>query len=112
MAVQQTKAVEQAKFEQFQQKMVGDMGAAVSAVLVIVGDQLGLYKALSQGPVTSAELAKRTGCAERYLREWLAAQAAAGYINFDKTSGRYSLDEVQREAFAIEGSPGFMPGFF
>jgi len=106
-------AADPAKVEQFMQKMVGDMGAAISAALVTLGDRLGLYKALAEGgPATSAELAKRTGCAERYLREWLAAQAAAGYVSFDKGSGRYSLDEVQRQAFAAEGNPGFMPGFF
>jgi SAM-dependent methyltransferase len=106
-------AAEPATFEQFMQKMVGDMGAAVTAALVTLGDQLGLYKALAAGgPATSTELAQRTNCAERYLREWLAAQAAAGYVGFDKSSGRYSLDDNQRQAFAAEGSPGFMPGFF
>ena len=106
-------AAEPAPFEQFMQKMVGDMGAAVTAALVTLGDQLGLYKALAEGgPATSTELAQRTACTERYLREWLAAQAAAGYVNFDKSSGRYSLDDNQRLAFATEGSPGFMPGFF
>jgi SAM-dependent methyltransferase len=104
---------DRAKFEQFMEKMVGDMGAAISAALVTLGDRLQLYKALAEGgPASSVELAQRTGCAERYLREWLAAQAAAGYVTFDKDSERYSLDEVQRQAFAGEGSPGFMPGFF
>jgi len=106
-------AADPAKFEQFMEKMVGDMGAAISAALVTLGDRLGLYKALAQGgPASPAELAQRSGCAERYLREWLAAQAAAGYVTFDKGSGRYSLDEAQRQAFAAEGNPGFMPGFF
>jgi SAM-dependent methyltransferase len=101
------------RLEQFMEKMVGDMGAAISAALVTLGDRLGLYKALAEGgPVSSAELAQRSGCTERYLREWLAAQAAAGYVTFDKETGRYSLDDVQRQAFAAEGSPGFMPGFF
>jgi 2-polyprenyl-3-methyl-5-hydroxy-6-metoxy-1,4-benzoquinol methylase len=106
-------AVDQAKFEQFLQKMVGDMGAAMSAALVSLGDRLGLYKALAEGgPSTSAELAERAGCAERYVREWLAAQAAAGYVSFDQSSNRYSLDDIQTQGFAAEGSPGFMPGFF
>ena len=66
-------AVNEAKLQEFMGKALGDIGAGMSAVLVLIGDKLGLYKALSQaGPVTAAELAKRTGCAERYLREWLA----------------------------------------
>ena len=71
--------MDEAKLNEFLGKMVGDMGAAVSAALVITGDKLGLYKALAKdGPLSSEELAKSTGTTERYVREWLAAQAASG----------------------------------
>ncbi len=77
-------AVNEAKLHEFMGKTLGDMGAGMSGVLVLIGDKLGLYKALAQaGPVTSLELAKHTGCAERYLREWLANQAAGGYVTYD-----------------------------
>jgi ubiquinone/menaquinone biosynthesis C-methylase UbiE len=99
--------------EAFVGKMVGDLGAAMSAALVIIGDKLGLYTALAQdGPATSAELAERTGAAERYLREWLAAQAAAGYVSYDKAAGRYFLSPEQAMVFADEGGPAFMAGAF
>ncbi len=82
-------------------------------VLVVIGDKLGLYKALANtGPLTPAELAERTGTAERYVREWLAAQAAGGYVMYDPTAGRYSLSEEQAFALADENSPAFMPGAF
>jgi hypothetical protein len=69
------------KFQQLASKLVGDMGAAFGATLVVLGDRLGLYQSLAEhGPSTSTELASRTGTFERYVREWLAAQAAAGYI--------------------------------
>jgi len=106
-------AVDQAKLDAFVGKMLGDVGAAIGAALVIVGDKLGLYRALAEGgPATSDELAGRTGCAERYLREWLAAQAAAGYVEYDAANGRYSLSPEQAVAFAEEGHPAFMPGFY
>ncbi len=77
-------AIDPEKFQQLANKMVGDMGVAFGAALVLVGDRLGLYKALAEGgPATSEELAARTGTFERYVREWLAAQAAAGYISYD-----------------------------
>ena len=79
--------------EQFLGKMLTDVGAAMSGALVLIGDKLGLYKALAEhGPLDSAELAKRTGTTERYIREWLAAQAAAGYVNFDAATKKYSMD--------------------
>ena len=99
--------------EAFLGKMVGDLGAAMSAALVIIGDKLGLYAALAQGgPATSAELAARAGAAERYVREWLAAQAAAGYVSYDKAAGRYFLGVEQAMVFADEGGPAFMAGAF
>jgi 2-polyprenyl-3-methyl-5-hydroxy-6-metoxy-1,4-benzoquinol methylase len=94
-------------------KVVGDVGAAMSAALVVVGDKLGLYKALSAlGPSTPAELARRTETAERYVREWLNAQAASGYVTYDAPSGRYHLEPEQATAFADETSPASVPGLF
>jgi SAM-dependent methyltransferase len=104
--------IDEAKLNVFMGKVVGDMGAAMSAVLVVVGDKLGLYRALAEGPATSAEIAGRAGTAERYTREWLAAQAAAGYVDYDAASGRYSMSPEQALAFAEEGSPAFVPGAF
>jgi len=93
--------------------MVGDMGTTFSAALVIIGDRLGLYKSLADhGPATSEELASRTGTFERYVREWLAAQASAGYVSYDLVAKRYFMTEEQAMAFANEDSPLFVPGAF
>ena len=94
-------------------KMVGDLGAAMGAALVIAGDKLGLYKAMAgAGPITSAELAAKTGTDERYVREWLAQQAAAGYLQYDASATRYLMTPEQEMVFANEGSLAFMPGAF
>jgi 2-polyprenyl-3-methyl-5-hydroxy-6-metoxy-1,4-benzoquinol methylase len=99
--------------DEFLGKLVGDLGATVSAALVGIGDKLGLYKAMAgAGGLTSAEVAKRSGTDERYVREWLAAQAAAGYVDYDAGSDTYSLNEVQTLAFADDTSPAhFLGGF-
>ena len=105
--------VDEAKLQEFMGKMLGDLGAAVGAALVIVGDKLGLYKAIAAaGPINSVELAERTATSERYVREWLAAQAAAGYLQYDAATQRYSMTPEQELAFAAEGSPAFMLGAF
>ncbi|HWS56589.1 MAG TPA: hypothetical protein VN228_20810, partial [Pyrinomonadaceae bacterium] len=92
---------------------VGDFGATFHAGLVVIGEQLGLYKALAgAGPQTPAELAERTGTFERYVREWLNSQAAGGYVEYDRETGRYSLSEEQAFALADEGSPAYLPGAF
>lgn len=104
--------VDQGKLEAFMGHAVNDLGAAMSAALVLIGDRLGLYKALAEEPATPEELARRTGTAERYLREWLANQAAGGYVEYDADSGRYALPPEQRLALAEEGSPVFLPGAF
>jgi 2-polyprenyl-3-methyl-5-hydroxy-6-metoxy-1,4-benzoquinol methylase len=94
-------------------KAVVDFGATFHAALVRVGDKLGLYKALAAGgPQTPGELAKRTGTAERYVREWLCNQAAGGYITYDSQSGKFSLSEEQAFTLADENSPAFLPGMF
>jgi 2-polyprenyl-3-methyl-5-hydroxy-6-metoxy-1,4-benzoquinol methylase len=100
------------KLEAFIGQIVGDAGAAMSAALVVIGDRLGLYKALAKGPANAAELAKRTGTAERYVQEWLDAQAASGYVRYLKEDGTYDLPPEQATAFADDLSPAFVPGFF
>ena len=106
-------SIDQEKLNQFMQKAVGDLGAVFHAALVVIGDKLGLYRAMAEaGPVTSSELAKRAGASERYVREWLAANAASGYVNYDASAGRYSLSAEQSFALAEEGSPAFLPGAF
>src|ERR1700720_4032150 len=97
------------KLNAFMGKMLGDMGAAANAALVKVGDRLGLYKALAaNGPMTPADLAKASGTTERYIREWLSAQAAAGYIDYDATTGKFHMQPEQKMAFADEDSPVFI----
>ncbi len=85
-----------AKLEAFMGKLVGDMSAAMSGPLVIIGAKLGLYRALADaGPSTAVELAGRTGLTERYVREWLAGQAASGYVEYDPVRARFSLSPEQ-----------------
>ncbi len=105
--------VDQNKLNQFVQKFVADAGASLHGPTVLLGEQLGLYKALSKsGPVTSGELAEKTGTAERYLREWLAGQAASGYVNYDWKTGKYSMSPEQVFTLANEDSPVYIPGIF
>jgi 2-polyprenyl-3-methyl-5-hydroxy-6-metoxy-1,4-benzoquinol methylase len=106
-------AIDSAKLNQFLGHVVGDLGAAMNAALVRVGDKLGLYKGLAAGGAqTPGELAQRTGTQERYVREWLCAQAAGGYLVYDAKSGRFSLSPEQGAALADETSPAYMPGGF
>src|SRR3954453_17476557 len=108
-----TATIDENKLNQFMGRAVGDIGAAMSAALVLIGDELGLYKAMAAaGPVTPGELAKRTGTNERYVREWLNNQAAGGYVTYDAASGKFSLSPEQAMALADEGSPAFLPGAF
>ena len=105
--------IDEAKLNAFMGRAVGDMGAAIHAVLVLLGDRLGLYKSMAAGgPMTSSELASRTGTAERYVREWLNANAASGYVSYDAASKKYSLPAEQALALAVENSPAFIPGAF
>ena len=106
-------AINQDKLHEFLGKAIVDFGATFNAALIRIGDKLGLYKALaSGGPQTPAELAKRTGTAERYVREWLSAQAAGGYVTYDSSNGKFHLSEEQAFAMADESSPVFLPGAF
>jgi SAM-dependent methyltransferase len=111
MGSQQT-TVEPERLNQFLGAAVGDLGAAISASLVLVGDRLGLYKALAEEPATPAELAARTSTNERYVREWLGNQAAGGYVQYDAGSGRYSLDPAQALCLANPGGPVDLPGAY
>src|SRR5580693_9152717 len=106
-------AIDPAKLHEFVMKAVGEMGAAMNAALILIGDRLGLYKAMAgAGPMTSAEIATKTGTTERYVREWLAAQAAGGFISYDAATSRFTLPPEQALALADESSPVFLPGFF
>ena len=104
---------DQAKLDAFLGKMVGDLGSIASGALVVLGDRLGFYNAMRDGDkMTAAELAKRTGATERNVREWLAAQAAAGYVDYDRDDDKFSLNAEQATVFADEDSPAFMAGAF
>ncbi|NMH96284.1 methyltransferase domain-containing protein [Pseudonocardia acidicola] len=106
------RAVDENTLMEFVGKVVADLGALASAPLVVLGDQLGLYRAMADGePVTAAELADRTGTAERYVREWLAAQAAGGYVAYDG-DGRFHLEPEQAVALTDENSPACVLGGF
>src|SRR5256886_2835927 len=112
MAVQ-TPAINMDKLNAFMGQVVGELGATVNAGLIVLGDRLGLYKAMAEsGPITSAELAEKTGTAERYVREWLNAQAAGGFVEYTPETQRYLLPPEQAMALANEESPAFVCGAF
>ncbi len=101
------------KLMQFVFRAVDEVGATLNTALVVLGDKLGLYRALAgTDGLTPAELAERTGTAERYVREWLNNQAAGGYVAYDSASGRYSLPPEQTIALTDSDSPAYLPGFF
>jgi SAM-dependent methyltransferase len=106
-------AVDENKLNAFLGQFVQDLGATVQAGLVVIGHRLGLYQAMAgAGPLTPAELAGRTGTAERYVREWLAAQASGGYVAYDPVSERFSLPEEQAFALADPDGLAYLPGAF
>ncbi len=101
------------KLMQFVFRAVDEVGATLNTALVVMGDRLGLYRALAgAGPLSPAELAERTGTAERYVREWLNAQAAGNYVEYDPDTGRYTLPPEQAVALTDPDSPAYLPGFF
>ena len=94
-------------------RAVEEVGSALNAALVVMGDQLGYYRAMADlGPTTPHELAERTGTDEHYAREWLNCQAAGEYVEYDATAGRYLLPPEQVVAFTDEESPAYLPGLF
>ena len=94
-------------------RAVEEVGATLNAALVVMGDKLGLYRALAgAGELTAGQLAERPGVAERYVREWCNAQAAGGFVEYEPDGGRYSLAPEQTVALTDAESPAFLPGFF
>jgi len=112
-AIEQPVEIDMEKLMGFVFRAVGDIGATLNTALVVMGDRLGLYRAMAgAGPLTPAELAQRTGTTERYVREWLNTQAAGAYVDYDPDSGRYSLPLEHAAVLADESSPAYLPGVF
>ncbi len=105
-------AIDETKLNAFMGNFVHDLGAVMHAATIVVGDQLGLYKALAETPLTADALAGKTGTDARYIREWLSSQAASGYVQFDPATQQFSMAEEQALALAVDGSPVFIPGAF
>jgi ubiquinone/menaquinone biosynthesis C-methylase UbiE len=112
MSTAQVPALDMDKLNAFIGQFVTDLGASVHAGMVVIGEKLGLYKALAEGPVTAGGLAAKTGTDERYLREWLASQAAGGYITYDEPTNQFSLTREQAFTLAHDDSPAYLPGAF
>ena len=105
--------IDQAKLDQLIGKVIGDVAGATGVFMAYLGDQTGVYRAIDEsGPQTIIQLSKRTGLNEKYLREWLGANAGAGYVTFDESSGCFSLTPEQALVFTREGQPACMQGFF
>ena len=102
--------VNEQKLNEVVEKAISDLAAGYGGVMVALGDKLGLYRAMAgQGPLSSTEVAKLAGCAERYVREWLNSQAAAGYVVYHPSSETYELTPEQAMVLANEDSPLFLP---
>jgi SAM-dependent methyltransferase len=113
MTTTEIPAIDEAKLEAFVGQAVVDMGAAISGLLLHIGDRLGLYKAMAgAGPLTSSTLAQRTGTTERYVREWLGNQAAGGYVAYNPADSTYELPAEHAMVVANEDSPVFLGGAF
>lgn len=105
--------IDESKLNAFLGQAIGEMGAAMNAALIVLGDKLGLYKAMAgAGPLTSVQVAAKTNLNERYVREWLSAQAAGGFLTYDAAAKTFTLPPEQAFALAVEDSPVFLPGFF
>lgn len=110
---QSTNTIDQAKLHEFMMKAVGDIGGSMGAMMIMLGERLGLYKAMAgAGPITSEGLAKKTNTAERYVREWLASQAAAGYITYNTTDNTFSMPPENALVLADENSPFYIRGAY
>jgi SAM-dependent methyltransferase len=111
--VEEITQVDMDKLMSFVFRAVEEVGASLGTALVVMGDKLGLYRAMAgAGPLTSTELAERSGMAERYVREWLNAQSAGGFVEYDPDTGRYLLPPEQAVALTDESSPAYLPGLF
>jgi SAM-dependent methyltransferase len=111
--IEESRDLDPDKLMAFVFRAVGEVGATLNTALVVMGDKLGLYRALAgEGPLTPGELSARTGVAERYVREWLNAQAAGDFVDYDPDSGRYTLPPEQAVALTDETSAAYLPGFF
>jgi 2-polyprenyl-3-methyl-5-hydroxy-6-metoxy-1,4-benzoquinol methylase len=105
--------IDQSKVQEFMMKAVGDIASNMSAMTIILGERLGLYKAMADSkPVTSAELAAKTNTYERYIREWLASQAAAGYVKYNPSDGKYTLPAENAFVLTEENSPAYILGAY
>jgi 2-polyprenyl-3-methyl-5-hydroxy-6-metoxy-1,4-benzoquinol methylase len=112
-AISSAPPIDEVRLNALRGQAVVEFGATANAALVVIGDRLGLYRELaSGGPQTSAELATRTSTSERYVREWLAAQAASGWVQYDPDGERYSMSPEQAMMFAEQGGPAFVGGAF
>ena len=109
MSTTQVPALDMNKLNAFIGQFVTDLGAAVHAGMVVIGEKLGLYKALAAHPMGSVELAFTTQTDERYVREWLASQAAGGYITYDEKTGKFNLSEEQAFTLASEEYSKYHP---
>ena len=110
---QEAAEIDMDKLMRFVLRAVGEVGATLNTALVVMGDRLGLYRALAgAGPLAPGELAERTGTAECYVREWLNAQAAGGYVTYDPDTGRYVLPPEQAAALTDPDCPTYLPGAF
>jgi hypothetical protein len=106
-------AIDQSKFEALMGKALTDIGGAMAVLMAYMGDRLDLYRALdAHGPGTSAQIAAKAGLDERYVREWLSAVAAAGYVDYDPAGETFSLSPEAALIFAAEGDPRCLQGFF
>ena len=104
-------AINPEKLMAFMGKLVGDLGAMASIGPMLVGEKLGLYKAMADGvPINAAELANKTSTNERYVHEWLCSQAASGFVEYDAAAGRFSMTEEQAAALGTEGGPFYFLG--
>ena len=111
--MQSQTTIDEKKLYEFMIKAAIDIGSTMSSMLMIIGERLGLYKAMANaGPITSKELANKTSTSERYVREWLANQAAGKYIIYDPSSETYTLPAEQAMALADENSPVYLHGAY
>ncbi len=107
-----TRSIDPQKLDALMMRAVGDMGAAIHSALIVIGDRLGLFRAMADGmPLTAAELAAKTGTRERYVREWLNANAASQYVEYDAAADRYFMTPEQSFALGQDDTPVHLPGF-